>query len=348
MSKSRSRRYGLDRRGFTLIELLVVISIIGVLIALLLPAVQRAREAARQAQCANNLKQLALACHNYAGAYGALPIGIPMMYDPDPTLNFFGVSQSLFVSMLGQLEQQPLYNSVNFSRMIYASANYTIYGTGLDVLWCPSDPSIRALVQFPFYEPPLTCTVRYTSYAGCTGVFNTEPWLFPGDELNAARIAQSHGLFITQTSIGLAEITDGLSQTMLLSERAHGLLSSAEQLCFYWWADGTSTDTRYWTLFPMNPFQKMRDTREDVSSAYTSSSSSFHASGALFAFADGSVRFLKDSINSWAIDPVSGYPLGVSPPDDKGFYHFGPKVEFGVYQKLSTRSDGELISADSF
>src|SRR5205823_8534190 len=105
MWKSRSRPHHPKPQGFTLIELLVVISLIGVLIALLLPAIQSARETARRTQCSNNLKQLALACHHYTDVYGALPIGIPMMFDPDPAINFFGTTQSLFVSMLGQLEQ---------------------------------------------------------------------------------------------------------------------------------------------------------------------------------------------------------------------------------------------------
>src|SRR5262249_573382 len=100
MSRCVSLRTCRDRRGFTLVELLVAIAIMGTLLALLLPAVQAAREASRRLRCAANLKQLALACHNYADVHGTLPIGIPLMYDPDPSLNFFGESQSLFVSTL--------------------------------------------------------------------------------------------------------------------------------------------------------------------------------------------------------------------------------------------------------
>jgi prepilin-type N-terminal cleavage/methylation domain-containing protein/prepilin-type processing-associated H-X9-DG protein len=331
--------------GFTLIEAIVVIAVLGLLVALLLPALQAAREASRRLRCVNNLKQLALASHNYADVHGTLPIGIPMMYDPDLALNFYSESQSIFVSMLGQLDQQPLYNAANFSRSIFASANATIYATGLEVLWCPSDPSIRMEVQYPFYEEPFKETIRFSSYAGCTGTWYAELTDYP-DPSNCERIAQFNGVFTANRGISFAEISDGTSQTMLMSERAHGLLTGDDLQYWHWWADSVSMDTRFWTIFPMNPFRKIPDTPEPYSSAYTSSASSFHPNGAYFAFADGSVRFLKNSIDSWATD-ATGYPLGVS-EDSQGFFHMSPGTRLGIYQMLSTRSGNELISADSY
>ena len=339
---SRTRR---DRSGVTLVEVLVVITVIGILVALLVPAVQAARESSRRLHCASNLRQLALACHNYADGFGTLPIGIPRMYDPDPALNFFGESQSLFVSMLGQLDQQPLFDAVNFSRSIFASANATIYATGLEVLWCPSDPSIRMEVEYPFYEDPFKEKIRFSSYAGCTGIWYANLSSYP-DPMNPARVAQINGLFTANRGVGFAEISDGTSQTMLLSELAPGIPTGEDSRFWHWWADSVSVDTRFWTIFPLNPFRKIPDTPETYSSAYTSSASSFHPNGAYFAFADGSVRFLKDSINSWAADST-GYPLGVS-EDDQGFFHLKPGTQLGIYQMLSTRACNESISADSY
>ena len=149
------------------------------------------------------------------------------------------------------------------------------------------------------YEPPATCTFRFTSYAGCSGVWNAEPFLYAPDERNTARNGQFNGVFVPIRSVSFPEITDGLSQTMLLSERAHGLLTGEEIRYWHWWADCVEGDTRFWTIFPLNPFRKMPDTVETYGPAYTSSASSFHPSGANFAFCDGSVRFLKDTIDSW-------------------------------------------------
>jgi prepilin-type N-terminal cleavage/methylation domain-containing protein/prepilin-type processing-associated H-X9-DG protein len=345
MSRRIFLRTRLDRRGFTLVELLIVIAVMGILLALLLPAVQAAREASRRVRCVANLKQLALACHSYASVHGTFPVGIPQMYDPDPSLNFFSQSQSIFVSTLAQLDQQPLYSAVNFSRSIFASANATVFATGMEVLWCPSDPSIRMEVEYPFYEDPFKEKVRFSSYAGCTGTWYADLSDFP-DPTSPARIGQINGLFTADRGIRFAEITDGTSQTMLLSERAHGLLTGDDLRYWHWWADSVSMDTRYWTIFPLNPFRKIPDTPETYSSAYTSAASSFHPNGAYFAFGDGSVRFLSDSINSWATD-ATGYPLGVS-EDNQGFFHVRPGTRLGVYQMLSTRAGNEAISADAY
>jgi prepilin-type N-terminal cleavage/methylation domain-containing protein/prepilin-type processing-associated H-X9-DG protein len=345
MKRRITLRTRADRPGFTLVEVLVVICVIVLLVTLLLPAVQAARESARRVQCAGNLRQLALACHNYADVHDTLPIGIPLMWDPEPALNFFGESQSIFVSMLAQLDQQPLFNAVNFSRSIYASANSTVFATGLEVLWCPSDTSIRMEVEYSFYEEPLKEKVRFSSYAGCTGTWYGDLLNYP-DPANPARVCQINGLFTANRGIRLAEITDGTSQTMLMSERAHGLLTGDDLRYWHWWADSASMDTRFWTIFPLNPFRKIPDTPEINSSAYTSSASSFHPNGAHFAFADGSVRFLKDSIDSWATDGT-GYPLGVS-QDNHGIFHMEPGTRLGIYQMLSTRVGNETISADSY
>jgi prepilin-type processing-associated H-X9-DG protein len=200
-------------------------------------------------------------------------------------------------------------------------------------------------VEYPFYEDPFKEKIRFSSYAGCTGIWYGDLSDFP-DPMNPARVDQINGLFTANRGIRFAEITDGTSQTMLLSERAHGLLTGEDFQYWHWWADAVSMDTRFWTIFPLNPFRKIPDTPETYSSAYTSAASSFHPNGAYFAFADGSVRFLKDSINSWATDRT-GYPLGVS-EDHQGIFHVKPGTRLGVYQMLSTRAGNESISADSY
>jgi prepilin-type N-terminal cleavage/methylation domain-containing protein/prepilin-type processing-associated H-X9-DG protein len=349
-------RRKISRRGFTLIELLVVIAIIAVLISLLLPAVQSAREAARRAQCTNNMKQLALAAHNYHDAYGTFPIGSPRMYEPlslgilyttPPTSGpIFGEVQSVFVSMTGQLEQEPLFNAMNFSRSIYTAVNYTIFGTGIQTLWCPSDATITEKHTFSSgsFEPG-PFTVSPSSYAGCTGMYFPEI-LMHYDNQQALK-GQINGSFNYDTSYSTAAFTDGTSQTLLFGERAHGLLSSDDQAWWHWWADAVTGDTLFWTLYPLNPYRRIPNISGEWSEAYVSSASSFHPGGANFAFADGSVRFVKDTIDTWPFDPTSGFPKGVSETSG-GVYVLAPGTRPGVYQALSTRNGGEVLSADAY
>ena len=128
------------RPGFTLIELLVVIAIIAVLIGLLLPAVQAAREAARRAQCVNNLKQLGLAFHNYADTNGSFPMGDRTAHwGPG---NWVRQNAGPFLAMSQFFEQGNVYNTYNNQVFLYVAPNATVNGFGLSILWCPSDADI--------------------------------------------------------------------------------------------------------------------------------------------------------------------------------------------------------------
>ena len=338
------------RRGFTLIELLVVIAIIAILIALLLPAVQAAREAARRAQCVNNMKQLALAAQNYASSYGTFPIGSPLMYDPQ--IGVFTESQSVFVSMLGQLEQQPLFNAMNFSRSICVAANYTVYAAGLSTLGCPSDGNIgRSFDAGTYYDPPLHIVVRYSSYAGCTGTWYPEALEWGGMfDPNAPQVraieANMNGMFNYNVPVSHAAILDGSSNTLMFGERANGQFAASDRDNYGWWGDSIASDTLFTTLYPINPFRKVAQVSDEYSDSYVESASSFHPGGSNFAFADGSVRFLKESIDTWPYNASTGYPNGVS--DTNGIYTISSGARLGIYQALSTRAGREVISADAF
>src|SRR5262249_10832401 len=201
------------QRGFTLIELLVVIAIIATLIGLLLPAVQKVREAANRIQCANNLKQIALAARNYEGDHGVFPTGArpPVKVGGVPTQG-----TNVWVELLRYFEQDNVHkmwayndNSKNVGGKDAASAHV------IKILICPSDPldPVWELTRFdPSISFPQWCFGFYgmTSYGGNAGTRSVP----------ASRMSKD-GVIFVGSSIRLADITDGCSNTLLFGERFH-------------------------------------------------------------------------------------------------------------------------------
>jgi prepilin-type N-terminal cleavage/methylation domain-containing protein/prepilin-type processing-associated H-X9-DG protein len=352
-------------RGFTLIEVLVVISIVGILIALLLPAVQAAREAARRAQCTNNLKQIALAAHNYESANGCFPMGTPVKV---ATYSFgwiqagdYDYGHSLFVAMLPQMEHAALYDAVNFAVNIELPENMTVQRTQIDALLCPSDPAAGRIDAPTMWANYGGFRVAHGSYSGCTGTWAHWTWSPSSTPSLATLVAQDNGIFFVNSSTRVADVTDGTSHTILLGER---MLYERYRPDTNWWFSGWLGASLFDTLTAMNPQRLVAVASlpapdpngwpgvED--NALWNSASSRHPSGANFAMADGSVRFLKETIQSWPVDSF-GNPTGVKdgggtmhPFDGTALYTLLPGTRLGVYQALSTRSGGEVISSDSY
>jgi len=368
----------------------VVISIIAVLIALLLPAVQSAREAARRAQCVNNLKQLGLALANYENSNGIYPYGMARencgpncVFTP----NGYYVGSSLFIRMLPYLEQQVLANAYNYSLINWTADNATGGAASLSVLWCPSDGTIAGLhASFAGWGwDGSTQVLTYTSYAGNMGTFCKVPISITSPAQHQAILNQANGPFFylgwpnwsppaqpdpiaplnpgSVRPASLASITDGLSNTFAFGEKAHGKFSQVPDVYFsidyYYngaWVSGGFGDTLFTALYPMNPFNRLGDDPNPNGDFFYSfdaqednvsiAASSFHPGGCNFGFLDGSVRFLKDSINTWPYNPANGAPTNVSYNPATGLFAAGPPA--GVYQSLSTRAGGEVVSSDQY
>jgi prepilin-type N-terminal cleavage/methylation domain-containing protein/prepilin-type processing-associated H-X9-DG protein len=367
------------RSGFTLIELLVVIAIIAVLIALLLPAVQAAREAARRAQCTNNLKQLALAANNYESSGGCFPGGSysGTLFNP-PHVGTYPENFSSFVRMLPFFEQSAMYNAVNFNLTSADPANITICGVQVNSLICPSDTQNQSVQisslsstgvtpGWSFNEialPAGTWMQAFTSYGGNAGTFT-----FGFSNLMSSTIlSQFNGTVYNDSSVKIAAVTDGTSNTFIFGEKSKGhvfLLDPGYAVSDGSWQSGRWYDSLFSTLYPVN-----MATGNNVgfgggtSPSYYSPTvaGGYHPGGANFAFCDGSVKFIKNSISSWSFSAgnADSYgdampngtvftPVSASAPNTKtGEYLATGTAQLGVYQQLSTRNGGEVISSDSY
>lgn len=193
-------RKSVASRGFTLIELLVVIAIIAVLISLLLPAVQSAREAARRAQCSNNLKQIGLALHGYVTAHNAFPPGRINSH-----IAGMGNTWGAYSQLLPQLELPQVFNAFNFNLSPDIDlANTTGAAIFINTFLCPSDPST------PDHAQP-----NYGMHNYLLNVGNQYPVV---REPIAPLVGRPNGIFYENSAVRLSEITDGLSSTVAISE----------------------------------------------------------------------------------------------------------------------------------
>ncbi len=199
------------KRGFTLIELLVVISIIAILISLLLPAVQQAREAARRTQCRNNLKQIGIALHNYHDIYNTFPPGYSArnIAAPAPASGETGPGYAWSFAILPQLEQTNLAASVNINLDAAAAVNLAaIQGKTVPAYLCPTDP---APINFDVTDASGgTLNLPTANYAGIAGYDNVT--MNPG---------QGTGIFYRNSRVRFRDITDGTSSTICVGERMH-------------------------------------------------------------------------------------------------------------------------------
>lgn len=272
------------RSGFTLIELLVVIAVIAILIALLLPAVQAAREAARRSECRNNLKQIGLALHNYAGTHRVLPPGY--LYRPDPNGNAMGFGWGALI--LPMLEQGTVFRQFDFGRAVWDNTNTAPRMRHLRTFLCPSD-SISEKSFVKMGGPPAE------QYAMGCYVANFGP-----PDLDANQ-EQRDGVFSRNSATKFSEISDGLSQTLFVGERVNGPFRAGAShgnhfafettwCCAVREAFDPTDDHGHMVLFQTShpPNDSQSDDR-DVSSA--------HESLALFLMGDGRVRALSANMN---------------------------------------------------
>jgi prepilin-type processing-associated H-X9-DG protein len=301
------------------VELLVVITIVSLLIALLLPAVQSAREAGRRVHCVNNLKQIGLALHNFHGAVDVFPPAYVSAVQPGQE-NYpeLGPGWGWGAMILSYLEQQPLYGGTNFAMPITHAASATARRTVLSVFLCPSStPNGPVSVAGDERQAVvLVSDLAAGQYVASAGQGEVED--VPGS---------NNGLLFRNSRIAFRDVTDGLSQTLLAGERSRNLADAT-------WvgavASGHICTNPRWPVrdcatsnvmvmantgpWPDEPWVNVPNHKGSKADDYWS----LHPGGRNFLMGDGSVRFIKETVN-----PT-------------------------VFSALASRAGGEVVGADQF
>lgn len=362
MNESLRVRTG-ARRGFTLVELLVVIAIIGILVALLLPAVQAAREAARRMSCSNNLKQLGLALHNYADKFAeALPWNSDGAWQPQAPMDGAQGGTRVYSQMkdwswmanaLPYLEQQPLYDRIDFNLDNHQGANnIAVRETILQFAICPSnDQDPLRFNQNQGYEAgngggPKAAGTDYVGNMGhfwggwkdcgnvpdfhasdptagsptgpsrfTRGSLPGTPWVNGDWDIDLPRL---QGVFQYRGSVKLAKITDGTSNTVAVFEDYHW--NGGNQAIFN---HGNTNDSAW--ASPLGATGNLRNPMNNKNPAWQMGQgdvrchgwSSNHPGGALCTLADGSTRFMSETLDHWVRYSIAtrngGEPVDMGP-----------------------------------
>ncbi|MBL8851142.1 MAG: DUF1559 domain-containing protein [Planctomycetaceae bacterium] len=356
-----------ERTGFSLIELLVVLAILSILVALILPAVQQARGAARRTQCLSNLKQLGVALHNYHDVHDGFPPGYtaPEVASDGISWEFTESSFAWGAHLLPYLEQSSLYDKLQIyhplEHFLETSAEPQLAQTQLAVFRCVDDLAGETLSSAPL-APNYRDLDRdwpdptekgfgggSSSYVGSCGYFPPhEPYgpvagtYFPDYD---RKTGPNNGLFYTGSHVSIGDITDGSSHTIAIGERA--------------WFQGSATwigtsdvlgpdpggasvclGRCYWRIneLPDPPGVFMTSANKQVIPPFSNFTardgfSSYHPGGAHFLFADGSVRFLSENIDSRVTTPPRGVDVGPVPDANL----------LGVFQLLGIRDDSQAV-----
>jgi len=325
-------------RAFTLIELLVVIAIIAILIALLLPAVQQAREAARRTQCKNNLKQIALALHNYHDTYTVFPPGQVYCKGSGVVCNgnratwTYGWTWTTF--LLPYIDQAPLFNKFNTGLNLYDPINVDLIRTPNRAYQCPSDPSRKdAIPPSGTTDPRLIATSNYCGNGGSfSNSFNS-----PNDvSVNTAVGFNDwvNGILGRDSAVKIRDITDGTSNTLAVGEVTHYNFTWDPTLYGHW---DVPSGTACCTLVAI------RHGNQKLNPAPTASQvirregfHSYHEGGAQFAMCDGSVRFISENIHD------TNRQYGTTTQADL-FDRTNNGSNYGTYQRLFSRSDSLVV-----